>query len=151
MKIQVFWDGTLCLRWVVSDTSKDHSAFKMSTTTHPTIQCHIPENLNLQQHHSTNFKWLRCVSKNPLWIWLDPRQVSVLAQQVSVNRKQNVGTETAVLVENMVEFWKKKTAYISKTTVISCLTSVIHSLKSHILHENTNQEPIAHYFKWKKL
>jgi hypothetical protein len=44
------------------------------------------------------------VSKNPLWIWLDPHQVLLLDHQVSANRKQNVGNETAALMENMAEF-----------------------------------------------
>jgi len=26
-------------------------AFEMSETSHPTMQCHIPEDWNLQQHH----------------------------------------------------------------------------------------------------
>jgi len=34
---------------------------------------------------------------------------------------------------------------------ISCLTSVIHSWKSDVPHENTNWERVSHVFKWEKL
>jgi hypothetical protein len=44
--------------------------------------------------------------KNPLWIWLDPQPASLLDDQVSVNRKQNDGTETAVFTENRYNFEK---------------------------------------------
>jgi hypothetical protein len=47
LKIQFFWDATLCL-WVASEVTKDCSAFETSGTIYPTTELIIPEDFNIQ-------------------------------------------------------------------------------------------------------
>ena len=53
--IHVFWDVMVfCL--VCPNVLKVCSAVEMTRPTHPTIQCHIQEHLNLQKQHCENLK-----------------------------------------------------------------------------------------------
>lgn len=56
-KIQVYWDVSLsksmvCLILIM----KAKQSLKSSGTAHPAIQCYVPEDLNIQQHHCKNLK-----------------------------------------------------------------------------------------------
>jgi len=68
LRIQVFWGVMLC-HWVNgSQHLTRRSAFKIMGTNGPTAQCHIPEDLNPQQHqyeslqsHIFIFSYIGCV------------------------------------------------------------------------------------------
>jgi len=68
------------------------------------MQKHIPGDVTLEHHHPANSKLLNqmCVC-GKIHYGLD--------NQVSVNRKQNAGTEMAVLTAYMVEFVKELLPY----------------------------------------
>jgi hypothetical protein len=62
---------------VVTDVSNDNSAFisfETSETTRPATQCHIPEHVNLQQHHCGN---LKCHTAKCCLLWCQHLDIRV--------------------------------------------------------------------------
>jgi hypothetical protein len=80
----------------------------MSIPIQPPMQKHIPGDATLEHHHPANSKLLNqmCVC-----VCVCGKIHYGLDNQVSVNRKQNAGTEMAVLTAYILEFVKELLPY----------------------------------------
>jgi hypothetical protein len=69
MKIQFFWHVPL-YHWMSGSRVKQFKiqmmkeiySFKTSANTHPTTSCHIPQDLNPQQHHCENLNYCKTLT-----------------------------------------------------------------------------------------
>jgi hypothetical protein len=80
--------SALTYRQKTLSSASNTSVFRNVGATHPATQSHIPEDLNLQQHHSENF---RSLMMKMMMLMTAIIIIIIICEEIGVKRTKNTG------------------------------------------------------------